>query len=80
MLRSSDPTGMPWNAALSSAERAISVRTTVNGMPAASSASIAGVRGSSVMRLGPRQERQSRAATIVSDGDRGRMGRSAARE
>ena len=50
MLRSSDPTGMPWNAALSSADRAISVRITVNGTPAASSASIAGVRGWSVMR------------------------------
>ena len=34
---------MPWNAALSSALRAISVRTTRNGTPAASRAAMAGV-------------------------------------
>ena len=41
---------MPWNAALSSAVRAISVRTTRNGTPDARSTSIAGVVGWSVMR------------------------------
>ena len=40
------PTAMPWNAALSSALRAISVRTTRNGTPAASRAAMAGVLGS----------------------------------
>ena len=40
--RSSAPSSMPWNAALSSASRAISVRTTRNGTPDGSSASIAG--------------------------------------
>jgi hypothetical protein len=52
MERSSDPTGTPWNAALSSALRAISVRTTWNGTPAASSAAMAGVVGWSVIGAG----------------------------
>ena len=38
---------MPWSAALSSAEWAISVRTARNGMPAAVSAAMAGVAGTS---------------------------------
>ena len=42
--------GIPWNDALSSASCAISVRTTLNVTPAAVSASMAGVVGSSVMR------------------------------
>ncbi len=50
MERSSAPSSMPWNPALSSALRAIAVRTTRNGTPDASSASIAGVVGWSVMR------------------------------
>ncbi len=43
MDRSSEPSGTPWSRALSSALRAISVRTTRNGTPAASRAAMAGV-------------------------------------
>jgi hypothetical protein len=43
MVRRSASTGIPWNVALSSALLARSVRTTRNGTPLASTASIAGV-------------------------------------